>query len=100
MVEAQGTAAGELDEYCYSIIVSALTGVNDFHSTYCALADLLSLAQVCRTARRAAAVGLKELEACRGDAPSVPAHTARAALWGVLDILAQPARRSGAPLPA
>lgn len=72
MVEAPGTAAGDLDEFCWSVIASALTGVNDFYSTYCALADLLSLAQVCRTSRRAASVGVKELEASRGDAPACP----------------------------
>ena len=72
MVEAHSTAACELDEYCWSVIASALTGLNDFHSTYCSLADLLSLAQVCRTTRRAAAVGLKGLDVCRGEAPACP----------------------------
>ena len=72
MVEAPGAAAGDLDEFCWSVIASALTGLNDFYSTYCALADLLSLAQVCRTSRRAASAGLKELEASRGDAPACP----------------------------
>ena len=71
MVEAPAAAAGDLDEYCWSMVASALT-VNDFYSTYCALADLLSLAQVCRTSRRAASAGLKDLEASRGDAPACP----------------------------
>lgn len=55
--------AAVLDDDCWDIIVSLLGSLEGFTSHFFAITDLLALAQVCRQTRRAAANGLRALDA-------------------------------------
>ena len=55
--------AAVLDDDCWDIIVSLLGSLEGFTSHFFAISDLLALAQVCQQTRRAAATGLRALDA-------------------------------------